>query len=56
MEQSFQVAPNTAISPKHQAVKDKLAYYGVKNIATGEGITKNTNVSQPPGITVSSDK
>lgn len=43
-------APGVVIPPQHQAAGSKLQYYGVKNIQTGEGITKDTDVSSPPGI------
>lgn len=39
--------PNMVTYPK-----DKLAYYGVKDINTGEGITKYTDVRDPIGIRV----
>ena len=55
MQRVFLTAPKTAISPQHQAVKDKMKYYGIKNITTGEGITKDTDVSTPPGITTGDD-
>ena len=51
MQRVFLSAPKTAISPKHQAVKDKMKYYGITNITTGEGITKDTDVGTPIGIT-----
>ncbi len=43
---------NLAIPPSHQACPNKLKYYGVKDIQTGEGITKDTDVRDPPGIKV----
>lgn len=30
--------------------KSKLEYYGITNIITGEGITKHTDVRDPPGL------
>lgn len=51
MERVFTKAPGTVIPPSQMAVKDKLKYYGVKNVVTGEGINKDTDVSTPPGIT-----
>lgn len=53
MKRRYNSAPNTVVTPKHQAVKDKMSYYGIKNIQTGDGITKDTDVSIPPGITIS---
>jgi len=50
MRQVFLDAPAGSISPTHRAVKDKLSYYGVKNAITGEGITKDTDVSEGLGI------
>lgn len=43
-------APGTVIAPQHQATKDKMGYYGITNIATGEGITRNTYLDSSPGI------
>ena len=49
-------APATVIPPQHQAtgagVGSKFKYYGITDPITGAGITKDTNVSQPPGIKV----
>lgn len=50
MERTFTKAPSAVVTPQHRAVKDKFKYYGVKNVQTGEGITKDTDVSTPPGI------
>lgn len=50
---TFLSAPGVAVPPQHQASPDKMKYYGIKNFATGEGITKDTNLSVPPGISVS---
>lgn len=49
-------APGTVVPPQHQAASDKMKYYGVKDIRTGEGITSNTDVRTPPGINVKSIK
>lgn len=51
MRRTFLKAPGTVVTPSNQAYKDKFKYYGIKNAVTGEGITKDTDVSQPPGIT-----
>ena len=40
------------IPPQHKAVGSRSKYYGVTNAVTGKGITKNTDVSDPPGIRV----
>lgn len=45
------VAPATVVPPHMQSAPDKMKYYGVTNVATGEGITQDTDVRQPPGIT-----
>lgn len=52
MQRVLKRPPGVVISPKNQAVKDKMKYYGIKNIVTGEGITKDTDVSIPPGISL----
>ena len=35
----------------NMTVPDKLKYWGIKDARTGEGITKDTNVMDPIGIT-----
>lgn len=35
----------------NMSVPDKLKYWGIKDARTGEGITKDTNVLDPIGIT-----
>ncbi len=45
-------SPRVVIPPQHKAVGSRSKYYGVTNAVTGEGITKNTDVSDPPGIRV----
>jgi putative FmdB family regulatory protein len=46
-------APATVIPPQHQAAGfSKFKYWGIKNPITGEGITKDTDVSEPCGIRV----
>lgn len=50
----FLTAPATVIPPHMQAHSDKMKYYGVKDIVTGEGITETTNIQDKPGIRVKS--
>ena len=54
ISQQIRTAPATVIPPHMQAggtaYERKMKYYGIKNISTGEGITKNTNVTEPPGV------
>lgn len=45
-------APHTVVPPNHQASPDKSKYYGITDVRTGAGITKNTNLADPPGIRV----
>lgn len=52
MKRTFNKGFNAVIAPRNQAVKDKMKYYGIKNIVTGEGITPETDVSTPPGISL----
>lgn len=52
LRQVFLKAPGVAVPPQHQAAPNKLGYYGVKNPITGEGITKDTDVRDKPGIRV----
>ena len=47
-------APGVVVPPQHQAVQDKLKYYGVTDPITGAGITKDTDVRDKPGIRVKS--
>ena len=55
MSQVFLKSPAGSIDPRHQAVKDKLGYYGIKNAVTGEGITKNTDVTEGLGVNIGTD-
>lgn len=41
---------NVVIPPQHQSSGSKFKYYGITNPVTGEGITKDTDVRQPPGL------
>lgn len=53
-EESLRVilsAPTFVVPPHMSATPDKMKYYGIKDIRTGEGITENTDVRDPPGIT-----
>lgn len=52
MARYIRSAPGSVVPPQHQAAKDKLGYYGITNIVTGEGITKNTRLNEPAGINV----
>jgi hypothetical protein len=56
MTKVYLVPIATVVPPNMQAAGDKSKYYGIKNIYTGEGITKDTNVGSPPGIKVRSPK
>lgn len=49
------VAPMTVVPPHMQAAGDKCKYYGI-DMRTGNGITENTDVSDPPGIRVKPTK
>lgn len=51
-EQVILKPPMFSVPPHMQASPDKLKYYGVKNIITGEGITEHTDVRDKPGIRV----
>jgi hypothetical protein len=41
----------TTAAGVNMTVPDKLKYWGIKDARTGEGITKDTNVLDPIGIT-----
>lgn len=41
----------TTAATVNMTVSDKLKYWGIKDARTGEGITKDTNVLDPIGIT-----
>jgi len=41
----------TTAAGVNMSVPDKLKYWGIKDARTGEGITKDTNVLDPIGIT-----
>jgi putative FmdB family regulatory protein len=56
LRQVFLKAPGVAVPPQHQAAPNKLGYYGVTNRITGEGITKDTDVRDKPGIRVKGTK
>lgn len=47
--------PNVVLG-SHSSTFDKMKYYGVKDARTGEGITKDTDVRDPVGITKASKK
>jgi putative FmdB family regulatory protein len=52
-------APGVVVPPNMQAVGSKCAYYGIKNLATGEGINKLQKGwadSGKPGIRVKKTK
>lgn len=42
--------PHVGTSHKVEGLSDKLKHYGITNAVTGEGITKDTNVSEPVGM------
>ena len=47
--------PNVVLG-HHASTFDKMKYYGVKDARTGEGITKDTDVRDPVGITKKNKK
>lgn len=56
MKRVILTAPGTVIPPNMQASPSKCAYYGVRDILTGEGITENTDVRDPAGVRVKSPR
>ena len=52
MAKVYLTVPSVVIPPNMRATGGSLKYYGVTNAQTGAGITKNTDVSIPPGIKV----
>lgn len=51
MEKVFLTVPQMVLPPHMQAAGDKIKYYGITDFKTGKGITKDTDVRDPPGIT-----
>lgn len=47
---SITQCPSIAKSPNIGSTKDLLKHYGVTNARTGEGITKDTDVRDPVGL------